>query len=196
LFALHLAKTRASMNSEELRNRSAFLARVPRQIEDFFKRNQDLATLGAIVSASPGALYLGRGVHYPIALEGALKLKEVAYIHAEGHPAGEMKHGPIALIDATTPVVAIAPMDRSYQKMVSNIQEVKARDGIVVAVTSDRDKEVAALANHIIRIPGSDVLLNPLLSIIPLQLMAYYAAVHRGCDVDKPRNLAKSVTVE
>jgi glucosamine--fructose-6-phosphate aminotransferase (isomerizing) len=196
MFALHIAKSRGGMNSEELRNRSAFLSRIPRQIEDFFWRKQDLAALGAIVSSSPGALYLGRGVHYPIALEGALKLKEVAYIHAEGYPAGEMKHGPIALIDSTTPIVAIAPLDRSYQKMVSNIQEVKAREGIVVAVISDRDTEVAALANHVIRIPGSDPLLNPLLSIIPLQLLAYYAAVNRGCDVDKPRNLAKSVTVE
>jgi glucosamine--fructose-6-phosphate aminotransferase (isomerizing) len=196
MFALFMARVRGAMKLDEWQNRAAFLTRIPGQIEDFFTGAHDLDAMARVLSSSQSALYLGRGVNYPIALEGALKLKEVSYIHAEGYPAGEMKHGPIALIDAKLPVVVIAPLDRSYGKMSSNIQEVKARDGIVIAVASERDKEIAALADHVIRIPTTDVFLNPILEVIPLQLLAYHAAVLRGCDVDKPRNLAKSVTVE
>ena len=140
--------------------------------------------------------FLGRGIHYPLALEGALKLKEISYIHAEGYPAGEMKHGPIALIDERMPVVAIAPRGPTYEKMISNIEEVKARDGIVIAVATAGDSEVEDKADIVISIPPALYWLHPLLITIPIQLLAYHLAVMRGCDVDQPRNLAKSVTVE
>ena len=142
------------------------------------------------------SLYLGRGIQYPLALEGALKLKEISYIHAEGYPAGEMKHGPIALIDRTVPVVAIAPQGRLYEKTLSNVEEVKARDGRVIAIASEDDGEIAGKADHVFRLPRTSELLLPILTALPLQLLAYHAAVLRGCDVDQPRNLAKSVTVE
>ncbi len=141
-------------------------------------------------------LYLGRGINFPIALEGALKLKEISYIHAEGYPAGEMKHGPIAMIDDQMPVVAIAPEDRLYDKMISQIEQVKARGGIVIAVANDGDDFIATKADHVLRVPQASELLSPVLTVIPLQLLAYYIAVERGADVDQPRNLAKSVTVE
>jgi glucosamine--fructose-6-phosphate aminotransferase (isomerizing) len=148
-------------------------------------------------------LFLGRGVHFPIALEGALKLKEISYIHAEGYPAGEMKHGPNALIDDKLPVVILAARDPEsvesrllYEKTVSNIQEVKAREGIVVAIVSEGDHEAAKMADHVIEIPVTRELLLPILEVVPMQLLAYHIAVRLGCDVDQPRNLAKSVTVE
>jgi glucosamine--fructose-6-phosphate aminotransferase (isomerizing) len=148
-------------------------------------------------------LYLGRGIHFPIALEGALKLKEVSYIHAEGYPAGEMKHGPNALIDETLPVVVLATRDEAdpasklrYEKTLSNIQEVTARSGRVIAVATEGDTTIGSLVEHVIHIPPAIELLSPLIEIVPLQLLAYYIAVRRGCDVDQPRNLAKSVTVE
>ncbi len=142
------------------------------------------------------SLYLGRGYLFPVALEGALKLKEISYIHAEGYPAAEMKHGPIALIDEHMPVIVLASKDKSYEKIVSNIQEVKARKGIVIAVVTEGDDTIAKLADHIIEIPETPDILTPLVSVIPLQLLSYYIAVLRGCNVDQPRNLAKSVTVE
>jgi glucosamine--fructose-6-phosphate aminotransferase (isomerizing) len=135
-------------------------------------------------------------VNYPIALEGALKLKEISYIHAEGYPAGEMKHGPIALIDEEMPVVAIAPFDGVYEKMLSNVEEVKARSGIVIAVTNDDGNDLAGKADFTLAVPKTHDLLSPLLTVVPLQLLAYHIALLRGCDVDQPRNLAKSVTVE
>jgi glucosamine--fructose-6-phosphate aminotransferase (isomerizing) len=141
-------------------------------------------------------LYLGRGIHYPIALEGALKLKEISYIHAEGYPAGEMKHGPIALIDERMPVVTVAVKDKVYDKMISNIEQVKARGGIVIALATEGDKDIVRKADHVLYIPQASPLLTPVLAVIPLQLLAYHIAVRRGCDVDQPRNLAKSVTVE
>jgi glutamine---fructose-6-phosphate transaminase (isomerizing) len=149
-------------------------------------------------------LYLGRGIHFPIALEGALKLKEISYIHAEGYPAGEMKHGPNALIDENLPVIVLATRDPEsdesrlrYEKTISNIQEVKARSGIVIAVVCEEDQqEVGGMADHVLAIPSTRELLLPLLEIVPLQLLAYHIAIRRGCDVDQPRNLAKSVTVE
>jgi glucosamine--fructose-6-phosphate aminotransferase (isomerizing) len=148
-------------------------------------------------------LYLGRGVNFPIAMEGALKLKEISYIHAEGYPAGEMKHGPIALIDEEMPVVVLATLDESseasklrYEKTLSNMLEVKSRDGVVIAVVTEGDTEAAEVADHVIEIPRSNDLLSPMLAVIPLQLLAYHIGVRRGCDVDQPRNLAKSVTVE
>jgi len=141
-------------------------------------------------------LYLGRGLNFPLALEGALKLKEISYIHAEGYPAGEMKHGPIALVDSRMPVVAIAPRGSTYEKITSNLEEIKARDGIVIAVTTEGDEEIGATADFVMPIPPSLEWLQPLLVAVPLQLFAYHVAVLRGCDVDQPRNLAKSVTVE
>ncbi len=141
-------------------------------------------------------LYLGRGINFPIALEGALKLKEISYIHAEGYPAGEMKHGPIALIDENMPVVVVAPQDRVYDKMISQVEQVRARGGIVIAVASEGDEFIATKAQHVIYVPRTSEMLTPVLTVIPLQLLAYYMAVRRGADVDQPRNLAKSVTVE
>jgi glucosamine--fructose-6-phosphate aminotransferase (isomerizing) len=141
-------------------------------------------------------LYLGRGYNFPVALEGALKLKEISYIHAEGYPAAEMKHGPIALIDEKMPVVFIAPHDRTYEKIMSNIQEVKARRGRVIAIVNEEEKNISQLADYLICVPQTLDLFSPILSVIPLQLLAYYIAVLRGCNVDQPRNLAKSVTVE
>jgi len=141
-------------------------------------------------------LYLGRGVNFPVALEGALKLKEISYIHAEGYPAAEMKHGPIALIDENMPVVFICLRDSAYEKIVSNMEEVRARRGNILAIASEGDEEIRKQAKHVIYVPETLEMLSPLLSVIPLQLLAYYMAVKRGCDVDQPRNLAKSVTVE
>jgi glucosamine--fructose-6-phosphate aminotransferase (isomerizing) len=142
------------------------------------------------------ALYMGRGVLYPVALEGALKLKEISYIHAEGYPAAEMKHGPIALIDENMPVFVLAVKDGSYEKIVTNIQEVKARNGKVVAIVTEGEKTIKKLANHVIEIPACHPSLSPLLAVVPLQIISYQIAVMRGCNVDQPRNLAKSVTVE
>jgi glucosamine--fructose-6-phosphate aminotransferase (isomerizing) len=141
-------------------------------------------------------LYLGRSYNFPIALEGALKLKEISYIHAEGYPAAEMKHGPIALIDENMPVVVIAPNKGAYEKILSNVQEVKARGGRIIAIVTEGDTEVSKLADHTIEIPEVEEELTPIMSVIPLQLLAYHIAIMRGCDVDQPRNLAKSVTVE
>jgi glucosamine--fructose-6-phosphate aminotransferase (isomerizing) len=141
-------------------------------------------------------LYLGRGINYPIALEGALKLKEISYIHAEGYAAGEMKHGPIALIDENMPVVTIVPQDRVYDKMISQVEQVKARGGVVIAVADEDDDFIATKADHVLWVPQTIELLKPVLTVIPLQLLAYHIAVRRGADVDQPRNLAKSVTVE
>ena len=146
--------------------------------------------------AHQNALYLGRGFNYPVALEGALKMKEISYIHAEGYPAAEMKHGPIALIDEDMPVIFIAVKDPVYEKVVSNIEEVKARGGWVIAVVSEDDKEISRLCDHTIPIPNTLQSLSPVLTVIPLQLLAYYTAVLKKCNVDQPRNLAKSVTVE
>jgi glutamine---fructose-6-phosphate transaminase (isomerizing) len=156
----------------------------------------DMRRLAAALAGHGAFLYLGRGIHHPVALEGALKLKELSYIHAEGHAGGEMKHGPIALIDATLPVVALTPRDASYDRMVANIEEVRARGGRVIAVGHDGDGRLGSLAEHVITVPPATDLLAPLVSVIPLQLLAYHIAVLRGCDVDQPRNLAKSVTVE
>jgi glucosamine--fructose-6-phosphate aminotransferase (isomerizing) len=141
-------------------------------------------------------LYLGRGIQYPIALEGALKLKEVSYIHAEGYPAGEMKHGPIALIDRDMPVVAIAVRDHLRDKMRNNLEQVRARDGTLIVVANEGDEEIARLAHHVLWVPHLSPLLLPVLTVVPLQFFAYYIAVRRGCDVDQPRHLAKTVTVE
>jgi glucosamine--fructose-6-phosphate aminotransferase (isomerizing) len=172
------------------------LQALPGQIEQILARSADMERIAERFTDANNALYLGRGVNFPVALEGALKMKEISYIHAEGYPAAEMKHGPIALIDENMPVVFIAPHDGVHQKIVSNIEEVKARGGKIIALMTEGDQEIGRLADAYFTIPRTLDLLTPILTIIPLQLFSYYVAVRRGCNVDQPRNLAKSVTVE
>ena len=174
----------------------AALARLPGQIEEILSRADEVKELADQFADATNALYLGRGVNFPTALEGALKLKEISYVHAEGYPAAEMKHGPIALIDENMPVIVVAPRDAIYGKIVSNVQEVRARGGRVIAITNPGDEEISALAEATFTVPETLDLLSPVLTIIPLQLFSYYVALRRGCNVDQPRNLAKSVTVE
>ena len=203
LLAMYLGQVRETLDEETSRKLVDQLLHVPGQLEDILRRDSIYEDLTKVLYRATDFLYLGRGVHFPIALEGALKLKEISYIHAEGYPAGEMKHGPNALIDSNLPVVVVATRDPSdemsrvlYEKTLSNIQEVKAREGVVVAIACEGDEEIAKLADHVIRIGVTHDLLLPILEIVPLQLLAYHIAVRRGCDVDQPRNLAKSVTVE
>ncbi len=172
------------------------LLRLPRMLEQVLGLDDSVRAVAQKFFHASNFLFLGRGIMYPIALEGALKLKEISYIHAEGYPAGEMKHGPIALIDEQRPVVAIAPHDRVFEKMLSNIEEVKARSGIVIAVTDRENAHLEAKCDAVIVVPATHELLAPLLMVLPLQLLAYHIALLLGCDVDQPRNLAKSVTVE
>jgi glucosamine--fructose-6-phosphate aminotransferase (isomerizing) len=196
LLALSVAMHRGVMKQERLNRLMAELNSVPEKIAEVLKTNDEVKKIADIYKDSTNALYLGRGYSFPVALEGALKLKEISYIHAEGYPAAEMKHGPIALIDENMPVFVIATQGASYEKVVSNIQEVKARKGKIIAIVTEGDKVVKDLADHVIEIPKSDDSLVPLISVIPLQLLSYHVAVMRGCNVDQPRNLAKSVTVE
>jgi glutamine---fructose-6-phosphate transaminase (isomerizing) len=204
LMALKLGQLRGELNVAQSLALIEELGRVPAIIEVVLKNSSpQCEQLAKEFSTSRDFLYLGRGIHFPIALEGALKLKEISYIHAEGYPAGEMKHGPNALIDETLPVVVLATRDARdpasklrYEKTLSNIQEVTARSGRVIAVATEGDKTIGSLVEHVIEIPPAVELLSPLIEIVPLQLLAYYIAVRRGCDVDQPRNLAKSVTVE
>jgi len=196
LLALKLGRVRGRMGDAELQELIQQLYRIPAQMERYLSDESQIHELAQAFQHHRDFLYLGRGVNYPIALEGALKLKEISYIHAEGYPAGEMKHGPIALIDEQLPVVAIAPQDAVFEKMLSNIEEVKARSGIVIAVTDHEGGALASKADAVIRVPRTHELLSPLLMVLPLQLLAYHIALLRGCDVDQPRNLAKSVTVE
>jgi glucosamine--fructose-6-phosphate aminotransferase (isomerizing) len=196
LFALKLAKTKGTISSAEYCELVKELAEIPEKGRAILQNNKQIKQVAEKYQEAVNALYLGRGHLFPVALEGALKLKEISYIHAEGYAAGEMKHGPIALVDDNLPVVVVAPRDAWYEKIVSNIQEVKARKGNVIAIVSEGDDGLKELANDIIEIPRSHPALAPLLAVIPLQLLAYHIAVLRGCDVDQPRNLAKSVTVE
>ncbi|MDH3495804.1 MAG: glutamine--fructose-6-phosphate transaminase (isomerizing) [Gemmatimonadota bacterium] len=195
LLTLHIARLR-SMSVLQGRALIQALQRLPDQVQQVLERAPEIEEIAQRYVRAPNALYLGRGYNFPVALEGALKLKEISYVHAEGYPAAEMKHGPIALIDEMMPVVVVAPRDGTYQKIVSNVQEVKARGGRVIGVVTEGDEEITRLADHVIAIPPTADCLTPILSVLPLQLLAYYIAVRRGCDVDKPRNLAKSVTVE
>jgi glucosamine--fructose-6-phosphate aminotransferase (isomerizing) len=184
------------MSQEEGREIVDQIDQLPDLIQRALALEPEVAELAQVYAESRNALYLGRGLQFPVALEGALKLKEISYIHAEGYPAAEMKHGPIALIDAEMPVVFLAPKDRFYAKVLSNMQEVRARGGQIIAVTSADNGDLSKLAAHQLRIPACPPLLLPMLTAVPLQLLAYHIAVIRGCDVDRPRNLAKSVTVE
>jgi len=203
ILAMYLGQARKTLDGSASICLMQELLRIPAKLESVLSNDSMYETLARDFYHASDALYLGRGVHFPMALEGALKLKEISYIHAEGYPAGEMKHGPNALIDDKLPVVVLAAHDPSnpesrvlYEKTLSNIQEVKAREGIVIAVATEGDRLVQKTADHVITIPQANDLLTPILEIVPLQLLAYHIAVRRGCDVDQPRNLAKSVTVE
>jgi glucosamine--fructose-6-phosphate aminotransferase (isomerizing) len=196
MIALKIAKERGSIDTTRYMQLLSELHVIPEKVRELLKLKEDIKKLAEKYKDAKDALYLGRGYNFAIALEGALKLKEISYIHAEGYPAAEMKHGPIALVDKSLPVVFVATKDSYYEKIVSNIQEIKARKGMVIAVISQGDSIIADMADDTIVIPEADELMAPMLSVIPLQLLAYYSGVAKGNDVDKPRNLAKSVTVE
>ncbi|HNU92068.1 MAG TPA: glutamine--fructose-6-phosphate transaminase (isomerizing) [Spirochaetota bacterium] len=191
-----LLSRRRDMTAEKGRGIIEDLVRIPEYVRSILDADERVREIASIYRKSRNFLYLGRGIHFPVALEGALKLKEISYVHAEGYPAAEMKHGPIALIDENMPVVFIAPRDEVYDKIVSNMQEVKARNGHIIAIANEGDEEIRSLAEHVIYVPPTKKIVSPLLTVVPLQLLAYHIAVLRGCDVDRPRNLAKSVTVE
>jgi glucosamine--fructose-6-phosphate aminotransferase (isomerizing) len=196
LFTIRLGRCRGAMSREAGRELIGAVVRVPALMEEALKLNEQVEKVARNYMTARDFLYLGRGMNYPIALEGALKLKEISYIHAEGYPAGEMKHGPIALIDENMPVVVLVPQGANYEKVCSNMEEVIARGGRVIAVCSAGDHEVAAKAEVALEIPTDGELVSPLILSIPMQLLAYHVAVLKGTDVDQPRNLAKSVTVE
>jgi len=196
MMAMMVARERGYLTVDRFASLIGELDEIPGKIDRILEQNDILKGIANIYKEVSNALYLGRGVSYPVALEGALKLKEISYIHAEGYPAAEMKHGPIALIDQNMPVVVIAIKDNSYEKIVSNVQEVKARSGVVIAIVTEGDDTIVNMADHVVAIPETDPVLVSLLSVVPLQLIAYHIAVMRDCNVDQPRNLAKSVTVE
>ena len=196
LMALMIAESKGTISRSRYHQLIAELDSIPAKVETTLKVNDKIIEIAEIFKNSRNALYLGRGYNYPVAMEGALKLKEISYIHAEGYPAAEMKHGPIALIDEEMPVVIIATNKGTYKKVISNIQEVKARKGKIIAIITEGDQTVKELADHYIEVPETEEMLVPLIATIPLQLLAYHIAVMRGCNVDQPRNLAKSVTVE
>jgi glucosamine--fructose-6-phosphate aminotransferase (isomerizing) len=196
LIGLRLGQIWGTISSKDFDLVASDLQALPSLIEKVLKSNTQIKSIAAQYKDTTNALYLGRGYNFPVALEGALKLKEISYIHAEGYPAAEMKHGPIALIDKKMPVVVIATSKGHYQKIVSNIQEVKSRNAKIISVVTKGDKDVKVLSDHVIEIPEATESLVPILASVPLQLLAYHIAVMRGCDVDQPRNLAKSVTVE
>jgi glucosamine--fructose-6-phosphate aminotransferase (isomerizing) len=196
LLALYLGQCRGTLTPADALEQLQALNGLSAQVEDMLALEPEIEEIARKYMRYDNFLYLGRGIHYPIALEGALKLKEISYIHAEGYPSGEMKHGPIALIDENLPTVALAPRDAVYDKILSNLEEVKARDGRVITIAHGADDRIRKVSDEVIPIPLSHPLLTPVLSVVPLQLLAYHIAVKRGCDVDQPRNLAKSVTVE
>ena len=196
MMAILIGKEKKHLSETKYIELISELTLIPEKIEAILMRNEEIKYIAGLYRNATNCLYLGRGSLFPVALEGALKLKEISYIHAEGYPAAEMKHGPIALIDDSMPVVFIATHDKSYEKIVSNIQEVKARRGIIIAIVTEGDTVIKELAHHTIEVPYSEEALTPLLAVVPLQLLSYHIAVMRGCNVDQPRNLAKSVTVE
>jgi glucosamine--fructose-6-phosphate aminotransferase (isomerizing) len=200
LLAIRLGQAKGALSLDASRPHVDALLQLPLLLEQVLKLAPTVAEVAARYQNRADFLYLGRGINYPIALEGALKLKEISYIHAEGYPAGEMKHGPIALIDEQLPVVTIAPHDDVFEKMIGNMQEVKARGGSVIALTTRGDSKLSSILHpdrdFVLELPRAPELLTPIVAVVPLQLLAYDIAVRRGCDVDQPRNLAKSVTVE
>jgi glucosamine--fructose-6-phosphate aminotransferase (isomerizing) len=193
---VHLGRLRGTLTASRGREIVRALQQLPEQVARLLEMEEEIKKLAEQYKDSRNFLYLGRGYNFPAALEGALKLKEISYIHAEGYPAAEMKHGPIALIDENMPVVVIAPKDAVYEKVRSNIDEVKARGGCIIGVISEDDTELDRVLDHAIRIPRTHDMLTPILASVPLQMLAYHIAVLRGSNVDQPRNLAKSVTVE
>ena len=196
IMAISLARRKGKLNESKFRSILSSLEAIPNKVQAVLDKTEKIKKIAEKYKDAANALYLGRGSSFPVALEGALKLKEISYIHAEGYPAAEMKHGPIALIDEEMPVFVIATKGTSYEKVVSNIQEVKARKGKIVAIVTDGDDQVKEIADDVIEIPETNEHLVPLIATIPLQILSYYIAVMRGCNVDQPRNLAKSVTVE
>ncbi len=196
LIALRLARAKGTLSSDKYRMYLQEMELIPKKVESLLKIDSHVKEIAKKYLLSTNCLYLGRGYNFPVALEGALKLKEISYIHAEGYPAAEMKHGPIALIDDRMPVIVIATNKGHYDKVVSNIQEIKSRSGKIIAIVTEGDKTVKGIADHVIEVPETEEAFTPLLTTIPLQLLSYYIAVMRGCNVDQPRNLAKSVTVE
>jgi glutamine---fructose-6-phosphate transaminase (isomerizing) len=196
MMAMIMGSKRQTLSAPEYKKIIHELIQVPAKITEVLKDEEKIKEIAAVYKDVTNALYMGRGLLFPVALEGALKLKEISYIHAEGYPAAEMKHGPIALIDENMPIIALAPNDASYEKMISNIQEVKARKGKVIAIVTKGDTTIRKMADHVIEIPECHACVSPLLAVIPLQVLSYHIAVMRGCNVDQPRNLAKSVTVE
>jgi glucosamine--fructose-6-phosphate aminotransferase (isomerizing) len=196
LLALYLGQLRGTLTLEQRRQYIQDIARLPDLVGRTLEAAEQVLDLAGKLYHYTNFLYLGRGINYPIALEGALKLKEISYIHAEGYPAGEMKHGPIALIDENMPVVTIALKDALYEKMISQIEQAKARGGVVIAIATEGDTFIGSKADHVLYVPETPPLLTPVVAVLPLQLLAYTIAVRRGADVDQPRNLAKSVTVE
>jgi glucosamine--fructose-6-phosphate aminotransferase (isomerizing) len=196
LISLHLANIHKRINHEAMKKHITELRKLPHLVEDVLARESTVEKVAKKYAQYQNFLYMGRGINYPIALEGALKLKEISYVHAEGYPAGEMKHGPIALIDENVPSVFLLTRETMYEKVLNNMEEVKARDGKIIAIVNYGDSEAERLADDLIFIPETNSYLTPILLTIPLQLLAYHIAVLKGTDVDQPRNLAKSVTVE
>ncbi|MFZ9695779.1 MAG: SIS domain-containing protein, partial [Chitinophagaceae bacterium] len=196
LMALYIGRMRGQLSPERCLETAQELQAIPEKIASMLKSEEKIKGLASDMADATNALFLGRGYNFPVALEGALKLKEISYIHSEGYPAAEMKHGPIALIDEQMPVIIVAPKGDLYEKLVSNVQEVKARKGRILCITGEGDTEVRAISDATIEIPATLECLTPLLTSVPLQLLSYHTAVLRGCNVDQPRNLAKSVTVE
>ena len=196
MIAMAIADLRGTLTADEIAGLGKVILKMPELVEHVLKLNDKIERLSLIYTYAPTFLYLGRGYNYPVALEGALKLKEISYIHAEGYPAAEMKHGPIALIDAEMPSVIVAPRDHLYEKIVSNVQQVKARGGSIIAIVTEGDSVIRNIADHVLEVPEVPECLSPIITSIPLQLLSYYIAINKGKDVDMPRNLAKSVTVE
>ena len=196
LLVLFMSQIKRTMNSKQIKEMADNLAHLSQWVTETLKCEKSISTIAKAYHKRSHFLYLGRNVNYPIALEGALKLKEISYIHAEGYPAGEMKHGPIALIDENMPVVAIVTKSKVYEKMLSNVEEARSRGANVIAVATEGDKNIKKKAAHVIYVPNVPEEFSPVINVIPLQILAYQISVLRGCDVDQPRNLAKSVTVE
>jgi glucosamine--fructose-6-phosphate aminotransferase (isomerizing) len=196
LIALRLSQAKGTLSKSDYFRYLQELEFMPERVEEALQCDETVTKIAEVYKDSTNCLYLGRGYNFPVALEGALKLKEISYIHAEGYPAAEMKHGPIALIDEQMPVIVIATKKGHYEKVVSNIQEIKSRSGKIIAVVTKGDTQVRDLADHVIEVPDTSEALSPIVTTIPLQLLSYHIAVMRGCNVDQPRNLAKSVTVE
>jgi glucosamine--fructose-6-phosphate aminotransferase (isomerizing) len=196
MLALSVAKLRGTLTEEQIKDFASYIVRVPELVEETLALDEKIRHLSLIYTYARNFMYLGRGYSYPVALEGALKLKEISYIHAEGYPAAEMKHGPIALIDSEMPTVIIAPKDHLYDKIVSNVQQIKSRGGSIIAIVTKGDTVIKELADHVLEVPEVPECLTPIITSVPLQLLSYYIAINKGKNVDMPRNLAKSVTVE